>query len=825
MSDPTLFDYSMIKGTVEAILFQNSDNFYTVLKVDTIETNEDFDTMPTVVGFLPNIVEGDVYTFKGQVVDHPRYGKQLIAETFEKEMPQTKEAIISYLSSDLFKGVGKKTAQNIVNTLGDNAINDILDDHSVLEKVSGLSKKKQKQIAEQISANQESEKIMIRLHDLGFGPKLSMAIYQFYLGDTLTILDRNPYQLIYDIKGIGFNKADQLARNIGIAYNDNERLKAALLYTLEEECIKQGHTYLPINVVIDLTVDVLNYQDEEVIEPEKLDEMLQYLNEEKRLIIDNEQVAIPSLYYSEIKSVQNLFRIKTHTNKLTEIEQSDLQMHIGEIEDANQVNYAASQKEALQTAINSKVMLLTGGPGTGKTTVIKGIVELYAEIHGLSLDYDDYVNDDYPVVLAAPTGRASKRLQESTGLEAMTIHRLIGWNQDTKPEDILENEINARLIIIDEMSMVDTWLFHQFLSAVPLDAQLIFVGDEDQLPSVGPGQVFKDLIESKAIPRVNLTEVYRQQDGSSIIELAHRMKLGQKIDITQRFHDRSFINCQANQIPTVVEKVVTSAVNKGYTMADIQVLAPMYKGNAGIKRLNQVLQDILNPKKKDTREIEFGDVVFRKGDKVLQLVNRPNDNIFNGDIGVIVGIFWAKENALNKDVLVVDFEGNEITFTKQDMMELTHAYCTSIHKSQGSEFPIVIMPIVKQYFRMLQRPILYTGLTRAKTSLVLLGDPEAFDIGLKTNGQARLTQLCTLLKNYFNSEDEEMLENTATNDTGASQTTIDDQVQAPMSSNDSGEVTSDSTKTDINVLTEATMFKIDPMINMGEITPYDFIER
>ncbi|HDI6831494.1 TPA: ATP-dependent RecD-like DNA helicase, partial [Staphylococcus aureus] len=720
---------------------------------------------------------------------------------------------------------GKKTAQNIVNTLGDNAINDILDDHSVLEKVSGLSKKKQKQIAEQISANQESEKIMIRLHDLGFGPKLSMAIYQFYLGDTLTILDRNPYQLIYDIKGIGFNKADQLARNIGIAYNDNERLKAALLYTLEEECIKQGHTYLPINVVIDLTVDVLNYQDEEVIEPEKLDEMLQYLNEEKRLIIDNEQVAIPSLYYSEIKSVQNLFRIKTHTNKLTEIEQSDLQMHIGEIEDANQVNYAASQKEALQTAINSKVMLLTGGPGTGKTTVIKGIVELYAEIHGLSLDYDDYVNDDYPVVLAAPTGRASKRLQESTGLEAMTIHRLIGWNQDTKPEDILENEINARLIIIDEMSMVDTWLFHQFLSAVPLDAQLIFVGDEDQLPSVGPGQVFKDLIESKAIPRVNLTEVYRQQDGSSIIELAHRMKLGQKIDITQRFHDRSFINCQANQIPTVVEKVVTSAVNKGYTMADIQVLAPMYKGNAGIKRLNQVLQDILNPKKKDTREIEFGDVVFRKGDKVLQLVNRPNDNIFNGDIGVIVGIFWAKENALNKDVLVVDFEGNEITFTKQDMMELTHAYCTSIHKSQGSEFPIVIMPIVKQYFRMLQRPILYTGLTRAKTSLVLLGDPEAFDIGLKTNGQARLTQLCTLLKNYFNSEDEEMLENTATNDTGASQTTIDDQVEAPMSSNDSGEVTSDSTKTDINVLTEATMFKIDPMINMGEITPYDFIER
>ncbi|RLY18018.1 ATP-dependent RecD-like DNA helicase, partial [Staphylococcus epidermidis] len=229
MSDPTLFDYSMIKGTVDAILFQNTDNFYTVLKVDTIESNEKFDSMPTVVGFLPNVVEGDVYTFKGQVVQHPRYGKQLKAETFEKELPQTKEAIISYLSSDLFKGIGKKTAQNIVNTLGENAINDILTRPEILESVPSLPKKKQKQIADQINANQESEKIMIRLHDLGFGPKLSMAIYQFYMGDTLNVLDKNPYQLVYDIKGIGFNKADQLARNVGIEPHSPERLKAALL--------------------------------------------------------------------------------------------------------------------------------------------------------------------------------------------------------------------------------------------------------------------------------------------------------------------------------------------------------------------------------------------------------------------------------------------------------------------------------------------------------------------------------------------------------------------------------------------------------------------
>jgi len=823
MTDPTLFDYSMIKGTVEAILFQNSDNFYTVLKVDTIETNESFDTMPTVVGFLPNVIEGDVYTFKGQTVEHPRYGKQLKAETFEKELPQTKDAIISYLSSDLFKGIGKKTAQNIVNTLGENAINDILNDASVLEKVPSLPKKKQKQIAEQIASNQESEKVMIRLHDLGFGPKLASSIYQYYGAETLNVLDKNPYQLVYDIKGIGFSKADQLAQKIGIQFDAPERIKAGLLFTLEEECIKQGHTYMPHDQIIEATYNVLTQNsnhDDNQIKQEHIHRMLLELNEEKRIIVDNEKVSIPSLYYSELKSVQNLYRIKTHTSNLKEIEQSDLQIHIGEIETSNEVSYAESQKEALQTAINSKVMLLTGGPGTGKTTVIKGIVELYAEVHGISLDYDDYQEDDYPVVLAAPTGRASKRLQESTGLEAMTIHRLIGWNQDTQPEDILDNEINARLIIIDEMSMVDTWLFHQFLSAVPLDAQIILVGDEDQLPSVGPGQVFKDLIDSKTIPRVNLTEVYRQQDGSSIIELAHRMKLGQPIDITQRFHDRSFINCGTDQIPTVVEKVVNSAVNKGYDMSDIQVLAPMYKGNAGIKRLNQILQTILNPKEKDTREIEFGDVVFRKGDKVLQLVNRPNDNIFNGDIGVIVGIFWAKENALNKDVLVVDFEGNEITFTRQDLLELTHAYCTSIHKSQGSEFPIVIMPIVKQYFRMLQRPILYTGLTRAKQSLVLLGDPQAFDIGLNTNGQKRLTQLYDLLSQYFKESKIEDNENANLKDQHQDTQVVHFE---DKQSNVKDQTTSD---TSMSIeLSEDTIYQIDPMINMGEMSPYDFAKR
>ncbi len=793
MDNPTLFDQTYVKGTVEMILFQNNENYYTVLKVDVQESNCDFDDMVTVVGYFPNMVEDETYLFKGSVVQHPKYGKQLKAETFQKEIPQTKDAVIAYLSSDLFKGIGKKTAELIVETIGENAINEILKDNQVIEKVPKLSKKKQEQIVQQIISNQESEQVMIRLNELGFGSKLAMDIYKFYQHETLNVLDQNPYQLVYDIKGVGFQKADQLAQQLGIHPNHPDRLKAGLLFLVEETCIKQGHTYLPQEALINETIQLLSKNEGEDVRYEAIEDIMAQLTEEKKLIEVDHMIAIPSLYYSEIKSTQNLFRVYSHNEALTQFERSDIQLHIGEIEEMNEVHYAASQKEALECAINHKVMLLTGGPGTGKTTVIKGIVQLYSEIHGVSLDYDDYHNNDYPIVLAAPTGRASKRLHESTGLEAMTIHRLIGWNQETKPDDILDNEINAKLIIIDEMSMVDTWLFHQFMAAVPLDAQIIFVGDEDQLPSVGPGQIFKDLIDSNVLPRINLTEVYRQQEGSSIIELAHKMKLGEAVDITQRFHDRSFIPCSTEQIPDVVEKVVNNAVQKGYTMADIQVLAPMYRGNAGIKRLNQILQSILNPvQDKSKREIEFGDVIYRKGDKVLQLINRPNDNIFNGDIGIIVGIFWAKENALNKDVVVVDYDGNEITYMKSDLTELTHAYCTSIHKAQGSEFPIVLMPIVKQYYRMLQKPILYTGLTRAKQSLVFLGDSEAFNMGLATEGKARLTQLYSFLTQYFNNETDE-------NNQG-------DQDDLPIE------------------LTEATMFKINPMINMGEVTPYDFLE-
>lgn len=796
MENLSLFDLSHVKGEVIRILFQNSDNYYTVIKVDVIDSNEDFDQEVTIVGYLPQIVEGETYLFKGKVTNHPKYGKQLQAETFEKELPQTKQGVIHYLSSDLFKGIGKKTAETIVDKLGEDALQKIIDDPDVLKEIPKLNKQKRDTIAESIRENQAIEHIMIKLNELGFGPKLAMAIYQFYKEETLNIIKQSPYRLVMDINGIGFQRADQIAEQVGISKDHHDRLVAGVSYFLDQQSLQNGHTFLPVDILTNRAYELLNHNQPEVVNKDQINGVIIEMSEENKLIIENDNCFLPSLYYSEAKSVQIIHRLYQHQDELKEIEKSDLQLHIGQIEDMNDVSYADGQKLALETAINHKMMLLTGGPGTGKTTVIRGICELYSEIHGVSLNYDDYQEGtDFPIVLAAPTGRAAKRLSESTGLEAMTIHRLIGWSKDTQPDDVLDNDIHAHLIILDEMSMVDTWLMYQFLRAVPDYAQIIFVGDEDQLPSVGPGQIFKDLIDSKVIPRVNLTEVYRQQEGSSIIDLAHKIKNGLPVSINEKHHDRSFIPCSSNQIATVVEKVVQGAVNKGYNMQDIQVLAPIYRGPAGINKLNELLQDILNPKDEDTRFLQYGDIEYRENDKVLQLINRPDDNVFNGDIGVVTGVYKAEENALGKDVVIVDYEGNDITYTKQDLSEITHAYCCSIHKSQGSEFPIVIMPIVRQYFRMLQKNILYTGLTRAKQSLVVCGEEQAFNQGIQTLGHERMTSFDTKLKMYFDTDVE--------SDT---------------------ESETESIQTKHIILTEDNMFEIDPMINMNDKTPYDFMK-
>jgi exodeoxyribonuclease V alpha subunit len=782
-----------IKGRHLVTIFHNEENLYTVVRIRVDETNHAYEEKEAVItGHFPRIHEEETYVFYGRFQEHPKFGMQFHANHFKKEIPQTTQGVVHYLSSDLFKGIGKKTAEKIVEHIGENAISKILENPSVLDEVPKLPPDKAKSIYDTLAEHQGLERVMIVLNDLGFGPQISMKIYQAYKDQALEIIQNNPYKLVEDIEGVGFTRADELGSKIGITGNHPDRIKAGCLYTLEQVCVKQGHVFLEAEELIVTVKELLEKSQPEKIEYTDISGQLVSLEEEKKVIGEGSKVYVPSLFFSEkgiVTSIENILSQKQYEDQFP---QSEFLLALGALEDRLGVQYAPSQKEAIETALMSPMLLLTGGPGTGKTTVINGIVELFADLHGCSLDPKDYKDEPFPVLLTAPTGRAAKRMTESTGLPAMTIHRLLGWNGQEGFQSDEDRAIEGKLLIVDEVSMVDTWLAHQLLKALPDDIQVIFVGDEDQLPSVGPGQVLKDLLRSKIVPTVRLTDIYRQEEGSSIIELAHHMKKGQvPSDLTKQQKDRSFFPCRTDQIAEVVRKVVENAKKKGYSPKDIQVLAPMYRGPAGIDNLNKLLQEIFNSNDGTRKEISYGDVHYRIGDKVLQLVNQPENNVFNGDIGEIVSIFYAKENTEKQDMVIVSYEGNEVTYTRQDLTQITLAYCCSIHKSQGSEFPIVILPVVKSYFRMLRRNLLYTAITRSKQFLILCGEFDAFKLGVQREDD--------FLRKTTLSEKLSLIMDESVND-GREREAAD------------------------NTVIEEMLMKEDPMIGMEGITPYDFME-
>ena len=783
---------TFVKGRHIATIFRNEQNLYTVLRIKVEETNDQYKEKEAVItGYFPLVHEHETYTFYGYFQEHPKFGIQFQCKHYQKEVPRTRQGVINYLSSDLFKGIGKKTAEKIVDYLGEDAISKILRSPSVLDGVPNLSGEKAKALYDVLKENEGLEQIMVALNQYGFGPQLSMRIYQTFKEQTLDIIQKNPYQLVEDVEGIGFARADELGKQLGMEENHPNRLKAACMYTLESACLQEGHVYLEKENLIAKVKDLLDKNSSTSISEDDISEQLLHLKKEKKLIEEEDRIYIRSLYFAEKGIVSHIQRILAQDQYKEQFPESEFLLALGDLEERIGVQYAPSQKKAIQTALLSPMLLLTGGPGTGKTTVIKGIVEIYAELHGLSLDPKDYSKDEpFPIVLGAPTGRAAKRMAESTGLPAATIHRLLGWNGQSGIDLEQERTINAKLVIVDEMSMVDTWLAYQFFKALPEEVQVVLVGDEDQLPSVGPGQVLKDLLDSKAIPTVQLTDIYRQENGSSIIELAHEIKKGKlPADLTVSKKDRSFIKCSTQQIASVVKQVVVNARKKGFTAKDIQVLAPMYKGPAGIDRLNKILQDILNPNRDQSRkELAFGDVVYRIGDKVLQLVNKPEKNVFNGDIGEVISIFYSKENTEKQDMVLVSFEGNEVAYTRQELNQITHAYCCSIHKSQGSEFPIVILPVVKSYYRMLRKNLLYTAVTRSKKFLILCGEEEAFRWGIERSDiLVRKTTLCRKLSEAL-----------------ATDTASENPISYPMN--------------------EEEWMKINPMIGMENVTPYDFME-
>ncbi|MGM7683028.1 SF1B family DNA helicase RecD2 [Cytobacillus sp. Hm23] len=739
-----------MKGTHLVTIFHNEANLYSVVRIRLQETNEQYKEKEAVVtGYFPRIHEDETYIFFGKLKEHPKFGVQFHVDSFRKDLPQTKQGIIQYLSSDLFQGVGKKTASKIVDALGEAAISTILQNPSALEKVPKLSKDKAQQIVDTLKEHQGLEQIMIALSQYGFGPQLSMKIYQVYKDETLQIIQNNPYKLVEDVEGVGFSRADELGYMLGISGNNPHRIKAGCLYMLDQQSIQEGHTYQYLHQLNKDVKELLEENKRDSMDEEDITRIITQLSEEDKIIVEEDKVYSPSLFFSEKGLVTNIGRILSQTEYEDQFPDSEFLLSLGNAEEYLNVHYAPSQKEAIQKALLSPMLLLTGGPGTGKTTVINGIVNVYADLHGCSLNPSDYNKENpFPILLVAPTGRAAKRMSEATGLKAVTIHRLLGWNGVDGFEHDEDNPIEGKLLIVDEMSMVDIWLANQLFKSLPESIQMIIVGDEDQLPSVGPGQVLKDLLDANIIPTVRLTEIYRQSEGSSIIALAHDIKKGQlPRDIVSQKPDRSFLPCRPNQVLDVVSKVAQSAKEKGYSARDIQVLAPMYRGPAGIDQLNKMLQSMFNPPSDQKREMSFGDVVYRIGDKVLQLVNQPESNVFNGDMGEVVSIFYSKENTEKQDMVIVSFEGNEVTYTKQDLSQITHAYCCSIHKSQGSEFPIVIMPVVKSYYRMLRRNLLYTGITRSKKFLILCGEEQAFRHGVSRNDDGiRQTTLCEKIK-------------------------------------------------------------------------------
>ena len=782
-----------VKGRHLVTIFHNEENLYTVLRIRVDETNDSYEDKEAVVtGYLPKMHENDTYTFFGEFKDHPRFGLQFQVSSFRKEMPQTKQGVITYLSSELFKGIGQKTAENIVETLGENAISKILNEPSLLDTVPKLPPDKAKLLYDTLMQNQGLEQAMISLNQYGFGPQLSMKIYQTYKENTLEVIQSNPYKLVEDVEGIGFGRADDLGFQIGLIGSHPDRIKAGCLYVLELGSSQEGHVYLEAEYVLNRVKDLLEENKQEQVDFPAIADQIVVLEEEKKIIVEDKKIFLPSLYYSEKGVVRHIKRIMEQKEYENQFPESEFLLALGNLEDRLGVQYAPSQREAIQTALMSPMLMLTGGPGTGKTTVIKGIVELYGELHGCSLDPKDYKKEEpFPFILAAPTGRAAKRMAESTGLPAVTIHRLLGWNGSGGFDKDEENPLEGKIIIVDETSMVDIWLAFQLFKALPSHIQVIFVGDEDQLPSVGPGQVLKDLLASTCIPTVRLSDIYRQSEGSSIIELAHEIKGGRlPANLTKQQTDRSFIKCSSGQIAQAIEKVVLNAKKKGYAPMDIQVLAPMYRGPAGIDRLNVILQEILNPNPDGTRkELKFGDVKYRIGDKVLQLVNQPENNVYNGDMGEIVSIFYAKENTEKQDMVIVSFDGIEATYTRQDLNQITHAYCCSVHKSQGSEFPIVIMPIVKSYYRMLRRNLIYTGITRSKQFLILLGEVDAMEIGVGRNDELnRQTSLQEKLKEVFAQADDII-----------------------------------ETDEDSSMFYSERIMEIDPLIGMENVTPYDYM--
>ncbi len=700
-----------IRCVVERITYQNPENGYSVLKVRM----KGYDDLIPLVGNLLDANVGSVLLVDGEWKIDKKYGRQFMAQKWEETMPATVYGIEKYLGSGLIKGVGPKFAKRIVQLFGEDTIAVIEERIDRLREVPGIGEKRIRMIEQSWERQKEVKNIMLFLQDNGVSTSFAAKIYKAYGNESIVKVKENPYRLADDIWGIGFKTADSIAAKLGFGKETYVRLRSGVMYTLSQ-LADEGHVYANRQQLVDRASELLNTEDNVIVMT--VDQMLK----EQDLVQENEAIYLLPFYYAETGTAGKLRRLGAVpagdklwvrlTKAREETGNSHLSVDIEKIEHAVHMKYDEVQADAIRQAAMAKVMVLTGGPGTGKTTTTQGIIAAY-RAYGLR------------ILLAAPTGRAAKRMTEATGLEAKTIHRLLECKPPQGYQKNEENPLEGDVLIIDECSMIDIILMNALLKAIPAHMRLILVGDIDQLPSVGAGNVLRDIMESGQFPVIRLTKIFRQAQTSRIIMNAHNINSGKMPDISNgKNTDFFFIQKEepeeaAAEIVKLVKKNLPRYYKVEPTM--IQVLTPMQRGTVGAANLNLALQEAINPHGEGLRRSGF---VFRIGDKVMQLKNNYDKEVFNGDIGRIVQV------DLTERTLIVSFDDRQVEYDASELDELVHAYATTIHKAQGSEYPIVVMPILMNHFVMLQRNLIYTGITRAKKILVIVGTKKALAYGV-----------------------------------------------------------------------------------------------
>lgn len=723
-----------IKGHYQRSIYQNSNGYhiglFKVRETNSPELTPFLDKTITFTGYFHELNDMDTYLFFGQMVEHPKYGLQFSVTSYERCKPEEKDAIVEFLTSGLFKGIGEKKAKAIVDVLGKDTLQIILENPDNLILIPGITKTNIDTLHNKLKEYESSYETVLYLSNLGFSTKDSMLIYNYYKDRVKEVIEEDIYQLEYSIYELNFKKIDRIALKNGMAKDSFVRVRAAILYIMEEVSNTYGHSYFYYDEIFQYLPRVLLIS----ISDEVYKKAMESLIVDLMIVNKEDRYYLKDMWEAETLIVKR-FRLLAHKE---DEDFKNLEDKLTEMESVFGISYNEEQRRAILDSIRKNFLIITGGPGTGKTTIMKGIIELYKEVHKLS-----YEKLAERVQLLAPTGRAAKRMSDATLMPASTIHRFLKWQKETNKFQVNEyHKSKAEVVILDESSMVDTLLMASLLRGISANCKVIMVGDSYQLPSVGPGQVLHDLISSSKLPVVELKELYRQGMDSNILTFAYDVRKGEVVDdVFNKEEDLTFIECSDDDVISNLMDV--SSTFKDLSYKNFQILAPMYKTKCGIDMINQKLQVIFNPKDKSKKELVVGDEIFREGDKVIELTNMPDENIYNGDIGIISQIVTQPAKKIT-----IDFDGNEVTFTAANFNKFRLAYAISIHKAQGSEFDVVVMPIVQGYRKMLYRKLVYTGITRSKKMLYLIGDKNALRQAVNnTSSDIRRTTIKDFLEN------------------------------------------------------------------------------